>query len=232
MAGLITHMVIAKEMLKLLPAKTITDEGLFYLGTLAPDAIHSREGYVRAYKKHTHFRDDILDKDFTLEENLILFHDRVAEFILANRERDDGLLDLYRGYVVHLLTDELFILTIRNEFCTTMEKQGITQSDRLFFDTIVTDMNRNDLLLVKNYEGIDEIREKMEQARIYPINGYIYEQEISDSRDWLIHRHFMEKHDILEPAYISYEQTLEFIRMAAVDLVDRLSVGGSLPRMF
>ncbi|MHB8131794.1 MAG: hypothetical protein ACYDEX_22705, partial [Mobilitalea sp.] len=199
---------------------------------LAPDAIHAREGFVREHKKHTHFRDDIMDKDFEQEDNLALFHKRLADFIKENRERKDGLLDLYRGYVAHIITDELFMLTIRKEFSATMEEHGIAQSDRPYFDYIISDMNRNDLLLVNHYEGSEEIRNWMEQVPIYPVKDYLSEQEISKSRDWLICRHFIEKHELIEPIYISYDRILEFIQQAAVSIVERLSEGGSLPTMF
>ncbi|MDD3173247.1 MAG: zinc dependent phospholipase C family protein [Herbinix sp.] len=232
MAGVITHMVIAREIGKRLPEKTITDMNLFYLGNLAPDSIHAREGYIRTYKKHTHFRDDILDKDFGREENLAIFHDRIAQFIIENRERNDGLLDLYRGYVSHILTDELFMLTIREEFCKVMKHQGIEQSDPLFFEYIVTDMNRNDMLLVENYEGSEEIRVGMEQVHIYPITGYLSEEEMCTSRNWLVRQHFYEKNKFLQPRFISYERTLEFVQMAADNIVERLSEGNSLPKMF
>ncbi len=232
MAGVITHMVIAREVLKLLPEGTIQNQGLFYLGNLAPDAIHAREGYVRAHKKHTHFRDDIWDWDFEEEENQALYHHRLIDFINENKDREDGLLDLYRGYVAHILTDELFILTVRKEFCIIMDKQGISQDDKRFFEYIVTDMNRNDMLLVYNYEGSAEIRNCMEQVPIYPIPGYLTAQEINESRDWLIRRHFVEEHELIEPTYISYERTLDFIKSAAEMIVGKLSNGGSLPRMF
>jgi hypothetical protein len=211
MAGVITHMVIAREIIKLLPEGTIRDQGLFYLGNLAPDAIHAREGYERAHKKHTHFRDDILDMEFEQEENLALFHSRLIDFIKDNNEREDGLLDLYRGYVAHILADELFMLTVRKEFCSVMEDQGIAQNDKRFFDYIITDMNRNDFLLVENYEGSSEINE---------------------SRNWLIHRHFIEEHESMEPRFISYDRNWQFIQMAAMSITDKLSKGGSFPTMF
>jgi hypothetical protein len=232
MAGVITHMVIAREIIKLLPEGTIRDQGLFYLGNLAPDAIHAREGYERAHKKHTHFRDDILDVEFEQEENLALFHSRLIDFIKDNNEREDGLLDLYRGYVTHILADELFMLTVRKEFCSVMEDQGIAQNDKRFFDYIITDMNRNDFLLVENYEGSSEIRHLMEEVAIYPIEDYLSEQEINESRNWLIHRHFIEEHESMEPRFISYDRNWQFIQMAAMSITDKLSKGGSFPTMF
>ncbi|MDF2537818.1 MAG: hypothetical protein K0S76_839, partial [Herbinix sp.] len=113
MAGIFVHLVIAREIIKQLPKGVISEEDLFYAGSIAPDAIHAREGFVRAEKKHTHLRDDIPDMDFGMTENLALFHKRVSDFIINCTDEKDDLLDLYRGYVVHLLTDELFMLTVR-----------------------------------------------------------------------------------------------------------------------
>lgn len=230
MAGVITHLVIAREMLKLLPEGTIKEPGLFYLGSVAPDAVHAREDYVRAHKKHTHFRDDIPDKDFDTPEYYAIYHNRLVDFINRNKDRGD-LLDLYRGYAVHILTDELFVLSIRKEFCDTMAKLGIGQSDRPFFDYIVTDMNRNDLLLVDRYEGMEEIRSYLEQVAIHPVEDYISEQEMRDCLSWLLYQHFEAEQEHLEPTFITFERMTEFIRTAAEEIVKRLSEGKSLPKM-
>lgn len=232
MAGVITHLVIAREIDKLLSDGTIVDKGLFYAGAFAPDAIHARENYVRTDKKHTHLRDNIMDKDFITEENLTLFHQRVANFIMDNSLKEEGLQDMYRGYVIHLLTDELYMLTLRAEFCETMEKLGISQSDKEFFTYIVEDMYRNDFILTNNYEGIEEIRKHLEEVKSFQIRGFLSEKEISDCKDWLGRHYFIEKCEVLEPVYISHEKTLDFIKLATTNIVERLSEGGSLPRMW
>ncbi|HWT76140.1 MAG TPA: zinc dependent phospholipase C family protein [Mobilitalea sp.] len=232
MAGVITHLVIANEILKILPGETLKDVGLFFLGSFAPDAIHAREGYIRAYKKHTHFRDDILDRDFEKPENYAMYQKRLVRFILEHRELKDGLLDLYRGYTVHILADELFVLNIRKEFCHTMESFGIDQGDKPFFEYIVTDMNRNDMLLVNQYQGIKEIRAKLELTPIYPIDGLISAQELRISREWLLQQHFYRQQELLMPVYISYERMTEFIQSAARQITERLSDDIILPRMF
>jgi hypothetical protein len=232
MAGVITHMVVAREINKRLPEGTIQNMGLYYLGNLAPDAIHAREGYIRDFKKHTHLRDDILDKDFETESNRIIFHERVKQFILKYRDLEDGCLDLYRGYISHLLTDELFVLTRRKEFCEIMEQQGIGQGDPLFFEYIVADMNRNDLMLVKNYEGSDEIKKTLEQTPVMPVDHYISEKEMQISKDWLLYQHFYIKNEELQPRVITYDSMLQFVHMAADNIVNRLSDDKYFPKMF
>lgn len=232
MAGIATHLIIAREILQLLPDGTIKDKSLFYAGSIAPDAIHAREGFVRKDKNHTHFRDNITERDFILCSNLELFHRRVSDFILEHRERKDGLLDLYRGYVVHILTDELYMLTLRQEFVLIMEERGIGQYDQEFIRSIITDMTRNDDLLVKRYSGMEEIKEYLQNLIPYQITGMLSENELRDSRNWVLERYFYEVIEPLEPVYISHERTLAFIHMAVKDIIGRLSEGGSLPRMW
>lgn len=231
MAGLITHMAVAREINKQLPKGTIGNLGLFYLGNLAPDAIHVREGYERALKKHTHFRDDILDREFGEKKNLELFHHRLTDFINEYKDFEDELFDLYRGYVVHNLVDELYILTIREEFCKTFMEFGIDQDDPLFIESVITDMIRNDFILIKNYEGIDEIRSCLEKAPVYPVSDFIRKEEINSCREWLLSYYIYGVHEILPPVFIRFDETLEFIRMAAENIVIRLSEGKDFPKI-
>jgi len=232
MAGLITHLVIANEILKIIPEEIIKDAGLFFMGNIAPDAVHARENYIRVYKKHSHFRDDIPDKVFAKPENYRLYSSRLTAFIKRCISKNDALLDFYRGYVAHIIADELFVLSVRQEFCDTMKKLGIEQENSLFFKYIVGDMTRNDMLLIARYDEMEKIRTTLEKADAYAIEDYVSRQELLDSRDWLIRHYFIEKHDLLMPVYISYERTTAYINQAAEVIVERLTDNISLPRMF
>lgn len=231
MAGLITHLVIANEILKIIPEGLIRDTGLFFMGNIAPDAVHARENYIRVYKKHSHFRDDIPDRAFEVPDNYKLYCSRLTDFIRRCVSRADGLMDLYRGYVVHIITDELFVLTVRKEFCEIMKKLDIEQDNRLFFEYIVNDMTRNDMLLLDRYKEIKEIRAAIEKADAYAVEDYISRQELEDSRQWLIRHHFIDRHELIMPEYISFERTTAFIDMAAKEIASRLAGGSRLPRM-
>lgn len=231
MAGVITHLVIGREIIKLLPADIIKDPGLFYMGTVAPDAVHAREGYIRAHKKHSHFRDDIPDRDFEVPENYAIYQERLIRFIRQHRSAGEDLRDYYLGYVVHILSDELFVLSIRKEFCEMMAKLGIDQNDRPFFDYIVADMNRNDMLMVHQYEGMAEIRRYMEEAPALEVEGYISNQEMDDCRDWLINQHFVRRQHLLPPVYITYDRMMEFVQSAARQILHLLKEDVILPKM-
>jgi hypothetical protein len=230
MAGLATHLIVAREVIGLLPEETIHNIGQYYAGSIAPDAIHAREGFVRADKKHTHLRDNIPDDVFHEKENLQLFHERITKLILHCREEKENL-DFFRGYLVHLLTDELFVLSIRREFTEKMKELGIASEDKEYYVNIVTDMNRNDFLLVENYEGIEEIKNHLEKVEDVAIGKLLSKDEIHASRDWVINRYFSKPNQVEQPVYISYSRMLEFVHMAAEDIVFRLSGRGNLPKL-
>ena len=232
MAGTITHLAVAYEILKALPDGIITNQDLFYAGSLAPDAIHAREGFIRADKKHTHLRDDIADMDFLTIDNLSLFHTRVTDFINDNLDRKDDLLDLYRGYVVHLLTDETFHLTVRQEFVNEMDKLGITQTDKLFYSNILHDLSSNDNRLVKENNQMQHICNLLENVRPYAIENYITGKELDASRNWVIKNYFYQDNQISEIRYISYERTLKYIKETAKDIINSLSDGIIFPKVF
>jgi hypothetical protein len=231
MAGIITHLIIADEILKKIPMGLITNQDLFYAGSFAPDAIHEREGYIRADKKHTHLRDDILDKDFSNEENLMLFHNRVKDFITANIHRKGKQLDLYRGYVVHLLTDELFTLTVRQEFVCEMDKIGIAQNDRLFYTNILNDIFCIDFSLIKKYKSMEKIGKLLENMEPYSIDNYLTENELTRGRNWVLKNLFNQDNQNEEPLYISNERIVRFINEATQDIITRLSDGKMFLRM-
>lgn len=237
MAGLATHLIVAREVLNLLPENMIKDKGDYYTGSIAPDAIHSRVGFIRADKKHTHLRDNIPDDNFHEEENLCLFHSRISEMIVKCKEKEE-YLDFYRGYLVHLLTDELFVLNIRKNFTELMMQRGVATSDQEYYTSIVTDMHRIDFLLLEQYEGIDDIKLSLENARDLAMEGLLSMQEIRDSKNWVINRYFANRQQsgqpdllIQRPEFINYDRMLEFIPMAAEDIAFRLSGKGNLPKI-
>lgn len=99
---------------------------LFFGGNIAPDAVHAKKDYQRADKKHTHLCDGITSYGYGYPESNQLFKDGVRRFAAryagaAKREERD----LYLGYIVHLLADELEMFSacerlenqLKNRFC-------------------------------------------------------------------------------------------------------------------
>lgn len=232
MPGVITHLAIANKIVNTLPSGVIKNKGLFYAGAISPDAVHQRDGFVREDKKHSHMRENITDVEFGKKENLTLFYNRVTSFINDNMSKKEDVIDLYKGYVVHLLSDEMFLLTVRPDFVTEMHKLDIEPTDILFRDKIVYDLDCHDFKLAKEINELKDVCNVLKNAEMYCVDGYISDKEISLSIDWLTEKYFKEEYEVTEPIYISYEKILKYIKETAHNIVKRLSDGESFPRMF
>ena len=80
MAGTATHIAIADKINSILGDGVIKNLPLFFGGNLAPDAIHAKQNYQRADKKHSHLCDGIRSYGYGYPEIAKLFKDRVNEF--------------------------------------------------------------------------------------------------------------------------------------------------------
>ena len=106
-------------------------------------------------KKHTHLRDGISDWDFILPENLKLFQQRLGKFQKEYCNKVDNQ-ELYLGYLTHLITDEMFMRTIRLRCAEEAEKSGILQTDKSFFGYMMREVNGADTLAAKNINFIND----------------------------------------------------------------------------
>lgn len=159
MAGSVEHMAVAVELLREDQRKQgsflkLKDPVHFVLGNLAPDGIMSRKGYVRSMKMHTHFRDGIPDWEFTREDHQKVFHQRILSFCAQMLLEPALDRDLYLGYVTHILTDEIFMKTIRQEFMEKIVAIGLTDRDAETFEHFTYDVNQIDFRLGREYPGI------------------------------------------------------------------------------
>ena len=232
MAGVITHLAIANRIINALPDGIITNKGLFYVGSIAPDLIRMREGVVRADKKHSHMRDNIADVDFSKRENLTMFHNRVTSFIKDNISKENNIIDLYRGYVVHLLSDEMFLLNVRPNFVMEMDKLGIAPTNILFRDKIFHDLDCHDFMLVKDNSEMKDICNLIKNVEPHCVQGYITEKELNLGINWVIEKYFSQEHEVSEPIYITNNKILTYIEETAHNIINRLSDGVMFPRIF
>ena len=159
MAGSVEHMAVAVELLREDQRQQgsflkLKDPVHFVLGNLAPDGIMSRKGYVRSRKMHTHFRDGIPDWEFTREDHQKVFHQRIRSFCAQMLLEPALDRDLYLGYVTHILTDEIFMKTIRQEFMEKIVAIGLTDRDAETFEHFTYDVNQIDFRLGREYPGI------------------------------------------------------------------------------
>ena len=223
MAGTATHLAIADKLYSILGDDKIKNPALFYSGNIAPDAIHARANYQRSYKKRTHMTEGISGGDFQNQEKLAVYYDRVNEFTrkyyLPNHS------DLYLGYIVHLITDELFNIYIRQRFVISMKSEGIEQGDPEFFNRIIKDIESVDCIIIKRYPYNQNLRDLLNEVWDYEITDYITADELNRSKHWVIDTYINYSGEEPKPQYYSYEAACDFIDFAADNIVTRLTNG-------
>ena len=224
MAGTATHLAIADRIYELIGEK-IKNPALFYSGNIAPDAIHAKPGYQRSDKKRTHLTENISGGDFQNSEKLSLFHSRVNSFIDNYYHPEDDSSDLYLGYIIHLISDELFNIHVRRQFVKGMQKDGIKEEDPAFFKRIIGDIESIDHIVVKEYPYKQDVRGLLDSVWDYEIKDYISSSEINNSKRWIINT-FLSGNDVENTAvYYDYNTAYNFILFAADNIIDRLTNG-------
>jgi hypothetical protein len=96
MSATMVHLAVAHAVV----LQSVCDgTGEFYLGTLAPDAVHLRSGMQRQEKRRTHFYEKT-----GASPRLPLDLDRIRQALCQCWEGNEGAAAM-EGYAVHLLTD-------------------------------------------------------------------------------------------------------------------------------
>lgn len=232
MAGTATHLAIADKIVETLPAGIITDLPAFYSGNIAPDAVHSRAGYTREMKKHTHLTTGLSGGDFTIPEKLEVFHGRLSEFIEKYYRPGSPDCDLYLGYVAHLVTDEYFNIHIRSKCEQRMKEEGITKDDPEFARRILRDMDRVDAVIVGKYPFKNDVRALLGGIWDCEIRDMVTPEETNASKTWVINKLFDSTAPEKDPQYYSYDEALEFIEIVSFAIIERFSGGKDFPRLF
>lgn len=224
MAGTATHLAVADRIYEM-TGDRIKNPALFYSGNIAPDAIHSKPDYKRSDKKRTHLTEDISGGDFQDPEKLLLFHLRVNSFIDNYYDPNDDSSDFYLGYIVHLITDELFNIHIRKLFVRRMEKDGVKEWDKQFFTRIIGDIEIVDHAVVKRYPYKNDVKKLLNSVWGYEIRDYITSEEIDNSKRWVLDTFFSDNDAYDAAIYYDYATAYDFVIFSADNIIRRLGGG-------
>ncbi len=224
MPGSITHIAVADKIIEITGDKAFENIPLFYCGSIGPDAIHAREGFSREDKKRTHLREGIRDSEFLTEENQKLFHERVNGFIEERIIKGNKYNDFLKGYVVHLLTDELFMKTVRPEYMKAINADENSDYGKEFFDGFMLDLDDIDYRLAREYPFTRNVREELYKEWGYSVEGLLIHEELSGSKWWVCDKFFdNKKNNYKSPKYITYNRMLDFIEECAMSVLVQLS---------
>jgi len=233
MATTVTHAAIADKIYAVLGIESgiIKDFPLFLAGNLTPDAIHAKQEYIREDKKHSHLCDGIRSYGYGYPKVTELFHDRINDFIEKYYLPAGADKDLYLGYVVHLLVDEIYLFTVYERLEEHLKSSG-ADPDEAGFRSKLADKAANheyreffaeqarvyDIPACK-YDFKENILNALEAVWDYEVKDYIGMNEINTSKRWVINTFFKN-----EPADSDndYGRVLKFIDFAADKMVERI----------
>jgi hypothetical protein len=208
MAGTVTHLAIADKIYALLGGGIIKNYPLFLGGNIAPDAIHAKKDYQRPDKKRSHLCENIRSYGYGYPEINKLFHDRVNEFTKNYYQTAGDNKDLYLGYIVHLLADEIYLLEIYKQLEEHLRSNGVDTNEPSFrknlADSISNDpkeyneeyinffsnISKDYDILPHEYPFKQNVIEMLEAAWDYEVKDYIGAAEINASKRWLINKYF------------------------------------------
>ena len=232
MAGTATHIAIADKMNSILGEGVIKNLPLFFGGNLAPDAIHAKQDYQRADKKHSHLCDGIRSYGYGYPEIAKLFKDRVNEFIekyyiTAGEDRD-----LYFGYIVHLIVDEFYLLSVYERLENHLKSNGANPDEPWFRKKLADEVNngghREFFSDAYEYDFKQNVVDVLEAVWDYEVKDYIGVDEINISKRWVINNFFTNDKT---KSNDDREAAMKFVDLAANDAINRLSCKDGIVRL-
>lgn len=215
MAGVMVHLAVADVLTEFIEIK---NKEMFYTGNISPDCIHSRVNYCRDMKKHTHLKDEMFDWELMDKNNLKAYHKKLSEFTHKFCNRDNEDFELFLGYYIHLITDEMFVRTVRQEFARESEKRGIYQTDKEFFNEIMRDINGTDSIFAEKYPYNIDIPSFLEAKGFDAF--YVTAEETELSKKWIL-ENFYKRKSFEGSQFITYERMLDFISEAVSEILKR-----------
>jgi len=100
MSFTMTHLIIAESISEIFDNHALSLPQ-YYLGSIAPDAVHNRENYISDFKKNSHLITD--DNKWAMVTNNDNWINNVASFLKKHKNSEH--YDFILGYCCHILTD-------------------------------------------------------------------------------------------------------------------------------
>jgi len=212
MAFPLTHLIVAREVLKLLPHYNPED---FLLGSIAPDAVHYREEFVNAShlnigptKKITHLCPVSDEKwgQVTDNDSWVIC---VQDFL--RKHPNDSFM---AGYAVHALTDLYNNKTLWHNFRTKFPEVAAQGYGSGYY----VDLRRIDnALYFETLQG--DIFTLLANATPKDLPNIILAKEVAEIQNNLLHvayANIVPENNISECTYLTYEEVQTFIKDAAL----------------
>jgi hypothetical protein len=210
-----THLHIAKNIHQLFP-ETIKDLSQFYLGTVAPDAVHNRAGYISDYKKASHLC--VGDERWGMLTNNDKWIESVLEFLYKNKNSDN--YNFILGYSCHVLSDIYNNIAVWTPFRLEYPDELTKGYGGLYHQ----ESEKVEIELALREENKDNFWVHLEKAKSTSLNDIIFAEEIEKHKENILYNWYKDKEhqDISSNKLVTIESTMNFVEDATNFIVSKI----------
>jgi hypothetical protein len=181
-----SHLCIAADVLRRCPGM-IRDVPAYYLGSLAPDAVHFRPGFVPAYKAVSHLCPE--GATWGKVEDSDAWWDKVLAYYRKSEQTD-----FLRGYCVHILSDiatgRVFWVPFRQKVLdgTATDYDHIYEDPR--YQAYRREMVEADIRLYHSFPQRAAVWAQLEKAKGTDLPGLVAAGETESIRENILYRQY------------------------------------------
>lgn len=196
------HFAIATEIYSQVPASS------FLIGSIAPDAIHVRDGVTRKDKGFTHL---VQDEQLPSAEHIL--HTCLEYWKLPGGTE---WKEFVRGYFSHIYADLRWTQTLYNDF-----ERHVQAEKHPIREIYNKEVSQIEFILLREIGSSQEVISQLKKAKAFTIKPFLMQDEIHKYRDqkisWLEDRR---NEPNIKPVYFTEEKVRCFVTMVADELKD------------
>jgi len=182
-------------------SESIDVPATFFLGNIAPDAIHMRKNTNRQDKSFTHFAVNEIVDISSLENTY-------RKYVLRNQDRDWEWF--VRGYFAHVLTDYYWLHSVYKNFKNKVLNENLTKEENRSIYYQETDQIDYNLYHTKGWK--DTVWNQLIQTKVYNFEPFLSFDEINFWRLRTLHWFdLISDEPLVQPKYITEKQVNDFI---------------------
>ena len=202
-----THLIVTDNVSKVF-AKHIKNLPQFYLGNIAPDAVHNRANYISDYKKNSHLC--VGDEKWGMTTNTDEWKNNVIDFL--NKHKNSENRDFILGYCCHILADIYQIVTLFIPF----KQKYADEIEKGIVDLMLRETNMVDIELALTHEKRDIFWANIRQSAGVDLAGIIYAAEIEKQKDNILNIWYADKEwqDLTSNKIVTIDSITNFIKNA------------------
>ena len=211
-----THLHIARKLQLVFP-ETIKDLSQFYLGNVAPDAVHNRAGYISDYKKASHLC--VGDERWGMLTNNDEWIESVLGFLYKSKNSHN--YNFILGYSCHILSDIYNNIAVWTPFRLEYPNELKKGYGGLYHQ----ESEKVEMELALREENKDNFWVHLQKAKSVGIDDIIYAEEIEKHKENILYNWYKDKEhqDISSNKLVTVQSTMNFIKDATDFIVSKIT---------